>query len=156
MGHMVIPGVRCIEIRSLEFYLRFHLSDHAKEAAKAAISCGSPNTSFPVSANSPANIIPVGPPPAITTACLLIASLQPMPCLHKHHHVSPYGRSIAGSRGIQFLETPRFTCSPKASQYKSPHLRHRQRMSRRTPLPYRSRRRSSFHSMCRATYRYCS
>ena len=32
-------------------------------------------TSTPANANSPANISPVGPPPAITTACLAIATL---------------------------------------------------------------------------------
>jgi hypothetical protein len=32
-------------------------------------------TSTPASANSPASIIPVGPPPAITTACSVIAAL---------------------------------------------------------------------------------
>jgi len=30
-------------------------------------------TSTPAKANSPANISPVGPPPAITTACSVIA-----------------------------------------------------------------------------------
>jgi hypothetical protein len=31
----------------------------------------------PAKANSPANISPVGPPPAITTACSVIATLGP-------------------------------------------------------------------------------
>src|SRR5687768_3150897 len=34
-------------------------------------------TSTPANANSPANISPVGPPPAITTACSVIATLRP-------------------------------------------------------------------------------
>src|SRR5882672_10850160 len=34
-------------------------------------------TSTPANANSPANIRPVGPPPAITTACSVIATLRP-------------------------------------------------------------------------------
>src|SRR5829696_3628922 len=34
-------------------------------------------TSTPANANSPANISPVGPPPAITTACSVIAALRP-------------------------------------------------------------------------------
>ena len=33
-------------------------------------------TSTPANANSPANISPVGPPPAITTACSVIATLR--------------------------------------------------------------------------------
>src|SRR5438477_2651861 len=33
-------------------------------------------TSMPANANSPANISPVGPPPAITTACSVIATLR--------------------------------------------------------------------------------
>jgi hypothetical protein len=36
-------------------------------------------TSTPANANSPANISPVGPPPAITTAWLVIAALQSLP-----------------------------------------------------------------------------
>jgi hypothetical protein len=36
-------------------------------------------TSTPANANSPANISPVGPPPAITTAWFIIASLQSFP-----------------------------------------------------------------------------
>jgi hypothetical protein len=34
-------------------------------------------TSMPANANSPANISPVGPAPAITTACSVIATLRP-------------------------------------------------------------------------------
>src|SRR5215213_5295062 len=34
-------------------------------------------TSTPANANSPANISPVGPPPVITTACSVIATLRP-------------------------------------------------------------------------------
>ena len=33
-------------------------------------------TSTPANASSPANISPVGPPPAITTACSVIATLR--------------------------------------------------------------------------------
>src|SRR5262249_33280243 len=36
-------------------------------------------TSIPASANSPANIRPVGPPPAITTACLVMSRLLCLP-----------------------------------------------------------------------------
>ena len=36
-------------------------------------------TSTPANANSPANISPVGPPPAITTACSVIATLRSAP-----------------------------------------------------------------------------
>ena len=42
-------------------------------------------TSIPASANSPANIIPVGPPPAITTACL---------AMHPPFRWSRYGPEI--------------------------------------------------------------
>src|SRR5919197_2434059 len=34
-------------------------------------------TSIPANASSPANISPVGPPPAITTACLVIDTSRP-------------------------------------------------------------------------------
>src|SRR5829696_3954205 len=34
-------------------------------------------TSTPANANSPASISPVGPPPAITTACSVVAALRP-------------------------------------------------------------------------------
>jgi hypothetical protein len=34
-------------------------------------------TSTPANVNSPANIVPVGPPPAITTACSIIATPRP-------------------------------------------------------------------------------
>src|SRR5882724_7430704 len=36
-------------------------------------------TSTPANASSPANISPVGPPPAITTACSVIGTLQSAP-----------------------------------------------------------------------------
>ncbi len=39
-------------------------------------------TSTPANANSPATISPVGPPPAITTACSVIATLLPPPAPH--------------------------------------------------------------------------
>ena len=38
-------------------------------------------TSTPANASSPANISPVGPPPAITTACSVIATLLFLPVL---------------------------------------------------------------------------
>src|SRR5829696_8244302 len=46
-------------------------------------------TSTPANANSPANISPVGPPPAITTACSVIAALRPASCRPPPAHHIP-------------------------------------------------------------------
>src|SRR5919107_3425418 len=46
-------------------------------------------TSTPANANSPANISPVGPPPAITTACSVIATLRPASCRPPPAHHIP-------------------------------------------------------------------
>ena len=49
-------------------------------------------TSIPANASSPANISPVGPPPAITTACSVIATLRPDTSTTTHAFCSPIFR----------------------------------------------------------------
>src|SRR5918992_4351061 len=49
-------------------------------------------TSTPANANSPANISPVGPPPAITTACSVIATLRPYTATTTHAFRCPHFR----------------------------------------------------------------
>src|SRR5713226_10226038 len=51
-------------------------------------------TSTPASANSPANISPVGPPPAITTACSVIATLRSA----SRMSLLPFLKGLAGHR----------------------------------------------------------
>jgi hypothetical protein len=57
-------------------------------------------TSTPANANSLANIIPVGPPPAITTACSVIATLRPASTTHafRASHLASAGDYAARPR----------------------------------------------------------
>src|SRR5436190_1953899 len=52
-------------------------------------------TSTPASASSPASIRPVGPPPTITTACLVIATSPPGPL-----NLEPFLRELADLRRL--------------------------------------------------------
>src|SRR6266404_6243806 len=47
-------------------------------------------TSTPANANSPANISPVGPPPAITTACSVIGTFQSAPAARRRGRAAPH------------------------------------------------------------------
>src|SRR5882757_6821535 len=47
-------------------------------------------TSTPANANSPANISPVGPAPAITTACSVIGTLQSAPATRRRGRAAPH------------------------------------------------------------------
>src|SRR5918996_1444775 len=49
-------------------------------------------TSTPANASSPASISPVGPPPAITTACSVIATLRPYTSTTTHAFRCPHFR----------------------------------------------------------------
>ena len=83
-------------------------------------------TSTPANANSPANISPVGPPPAITTACSVSATLRPASrCATPAHHIprplrSPAARSPAPAcrapatarRVLPAVRHPRATHTP--------------------------------------------
>src|ERR1700737_3138923 len=69
-------------------------------------------TSVPANVNSAATIIPVGPPPAITTACLAIHhSSFPNACQETLHHTpglaaSPGGGTILRWRELALHERP--------------------------------------------------
>ena len=56
-------------------------------------------TSTPANANSPASISPVGPPPAITTACSVIATLRPASGRSRNQSSRPRRRSGARAGG---------------------------------------------------------
>src|SRR5260221_6873889 len=57
-------------------------------------------TSTPANANSPASISPVGPPPAITTACLVMATLLLVSPLQVPATASPVPPSVRRTRAI--------------------------------------------------------
>src|SRR5215468_96909 len=60
-------------------------------------------TSMPAKANSPANISPVGPAPAISTACLVIATLRSAATAGRHQPADPRipaARTPASARSV--------------------------------------------------------
>src|SRR5688572_7882873 len=63
-------------------------------------------TSTSANASSPASISPVGPPPAITTACSVIATLRPYTSTTTHAFRCPHVRKVLAC-GRRLCGTPR-------------------------------------------------
>jgi hypothetical protein len=79
----------------------------------------------PTPFNSPANISPVGPPPAITTACSVIATLRPAPCRSRPaHHIPPRRVPATALRVPRSVRRPRATpTSTTTHAFRSSHFR---------------------------------
>ena len=63
-------------------------------------------TSTPANANSPASISPVGPPPAITTACSVMATPQPDTSTRTHAYRPPIRYANAMASGAHRRRSP--------------------------------------------------
>src|SRR6185436_675714 len=61
-------------------------------------------TSTPANASSPANIIPVGPPPAITTVCS--ATLRASPSVSLQPEIVPHDPGVAASHRFALRDHP--------------------------------------------------
>src|SRR5712691_9534519 len=81
-------------------------------------------TSTPATANSPANSSPVGPPPAITTACSVIATLRPAPRRSRPaHHIPRPPRSPAARTPAAACRVPA-TALPVPPSVRRPRATH--------------------------------
>src|SRR6185437_1458783 len=81
-------------------------------------------TSPPANANSPANISPVGPPPTITTACSVIATLRPAPRRSRPaHHIPRPPRSPAARTPAPAYRVPA-TAPPVPPPVRRPRATH--------------------------------